>query len=197
MSGTPYTTVSRDDSEERISSPRDSLLPTTTPILNRHTFPTSYKITFSPAIALRVVSTILALTTFIIFVIDGGHAFIAADIFLMILIIVNLIMILHYCISHLLKVTVELRQQPWNKDLGPSNKTKLSMYFDVGLSLIILLCIIIGNVATNRWRGAWKAAVVVGYFVVITQISQALPAMESKYLTLTASLSDSYVCLLY
>lgn len=42
-----------------------------------------------------------------------------------------------------------------------------------------------------RWGGPWKAAVVLGYVVVLLQVLLAVPTLESKSLTLTAKLSDS------
>jgi hypothetical protein len=198
MSNPTYIPLSMAEEEEGISSPQDHLLPITNPLLNRHSqiLPITYKLTISPSLGLRIISTILALTAFIILVIDGGDAFIAADIFLMLLIIVNLVMILQYCVSHMLKITVEVRNQPWSKDLGTQNKAHISNVIDVCLSLLVLLCIIIGNAVTHHWGGAWRGAVVVGYFVVLCQIAQSLPLMERKHLTLTATLADSDVCLL-
>jgi hypothetical protein len=157
---------------------------------NIYKYPTTYAVTFNPAVALRILSTILALITFIILVIDGDDEFIAADIFLMSIIIVNILMIIHHFVSHVFKVTVEVRKQAWKADLGSKSKPKVSMYFDIGLALIVLLCLIIGN-SVKRWGGAWKAAVVIGYIVVLTQILIAVPTLDSKTLTLTAKLSDS------
>jgi len=99
----------------------------------------------------------------------------------MCLINLNVLLALHYCVSHVLKVTVELRQQPWNKDLG-GHKPKTSLYFDISLASIVLLCLIIGNAVTGRWDGAWKSAVVIGYFVVLFQVLAAWPVMDSKKL---------------
>lgn len=113
----------------------------------------------------------------------------------MLLIILNILMTIHYCISHFLKVTVELRQQPWNKDLGAQHKPKISLYFDVSLALTVLLCLFIGNAASGRYGGAWETAVVIGYFVVLFQALAAWPVMDSKKLVIVASLEDAYVWL--
>jgi hypothetical protein len=101
-----------DELSDHEDSPRASLLPTSSFSINTMKFPKTYTITINPVLILRLISTILALTAFIIFVIDGGDAFIAADIFLMSIIIVNVLMIIHYFVSNVLKVTVELRHQP-------------------------------------------------------------------------------------
>src|SRR6266536_70470 len=93
-------------------SPRASLLPTSSSSINTIHFHRTCSITINPVLILRLISTILALTAFIIFVIDGGNAFIAADIFLMSIIIINVLMIIHYFVSNVLRVTVELRHQP-------------------------------------------------------------------------------------
>jgi len=177
------------DDGDRDSSPHSQLLPGAH--INYHKVSTTYSVTFNPLVALRILSTILALVTFIILAIDGDEEFIAADIFLMSMLIVNLLMIVHYFASHVLKVTVELRQQSWKRDV-PKTTPKVSMYFDVGLAVITLLCLIIGNSVKRGWGGsAWRSAVVIGYIVVLMQVLLAVPMLDKKNLTLTAKFSDA------
>lgn len=163
-SNSRYISPHASEDTDRESSPHEHLLPTTN--INTKYFPTTYSITLNPVLVLRIISTILALTTFIILVIDGGDAFIAADIFLMSIIIGNVLMVIHHGISHVFKVTVELRQQAWQPNLASKNKPKISMYFDVVLSIILMICLLIGNAVSDHWGGAWRAAVIVGYFIV-------------------------------
>jgi len=187
---TPLTPAPEDTS--RPSSPHEQLFPSFNTSYNVYKYPTTYAVTFNPAVALRILSTVLALITFIILVVDGESEFIAADIFLMSIIIVNILLIIHHFVSHVFKVTVEVRKQVWEADLVSKSKSKpkVAMYFDIGLAIIVLLCLIIGS-SVKRWGGAWKAAVVIGYIVVLIQILIAVPTLDSKTLTLTAKLSDS------
>lgn len=74
-------------------------------------------------------------------------------------------MLIHYTVSHLVKVTVEVRQQAY--DLGRQKKPKASLYLDLAFAAALILSLIIGNAVKDRWYGgAWKAAVVLGWFVV-------------------------------
>lgn len=145
------------------SSPHEYLLPS----MDRISLPRNYTLSVNPVLLLRIIASILSLTTFIILVIDGGDQFIAADIFVMCILILDILMIIHYFVSHVFKVTVELRQQAWSGDLGSQSKPKVSTYFDYGLSLCLLICLVIGNGVKSRWDGgAWQGAVIVGYVIV-------------------------------
>lgn len=55
-----------------------------------------------------------------------------------------------------------------------------------------MICLIIGDACIYRYHGggAWRAAVVLGWFVVVIQILLAVPALDNKSLTLTAKLND-------
>jgi hypothetical protein len=135
--------------------------------MNMMRLPRNYTLSINLVLLLRIIASILSLTTFIILVIDGGDQFIAADIFVMCILILDILMVIHHFVSHVFKVTVELRQEAWSRDLGSQNKPKASTYFDYGLSMCLLLCLIIGNGVKSRWDGgAWQGAVVVGYVVV-------------------------------
>lgn len=43
---------------------------------------------------------------------------------------------------------------------------------------------------TSRWRGAWQAALILGYLVVLLRALQAVPGLERRNLTLSARLSE-------
>jgi hypothetical protein len=159
-SNTRYPPLSEDTRE---ASPHDHLLPS----MNMMRLPRNYSVTFNLVLILRIIASILSLTSFIILVIDGGDQLIAADIFVMCILILDLLMIVHHFVSDIFKVTVELRRQAWSGDLGSKDKPKVATYFDYGLSIGLLLCLIIGNALKSRWDGgAWQAAVVIGYLVV-------------------------------
>lgn len=106
------------------------------------------------------------------------------------IIIVNILIIAHRFASSLFVVTVEVRSTPWRADLSSNGRTKISTYLDVGLALVTFICLLIGFFI-KRWGGAWKAAVTIGYIVVILQILLAVPALDSKRLTFTAKLTDT------
>ncbi|KAH7342908.1 hypothetical protein BKA65DRAFT_301046 [Rhexocercosporidium sp. MPI-PUGE-AT-0058] len=189
---TQYSVLARASEEtDRDSSPHTHLLPTTENSPIRH-MPTACSITLSPVLVFRTLSFILALAAFIVFVIDGHEAFIAADIFLALIMIMNVSLVVHHSISHVFKVTVELRQSSWKHDIGGSSgKPKAVTSVDIGLSAALTFCLILGNALTNRYYGGpYKAGVVVGYFVVLFQVLAAVPALDEKSLTLTARLTD-------
>ncbi|CZT40790.1 uncharacterized protein RSE6_00446 [Rhynchosporium secalis] len=189
---TPYTMPHRaSEDTERDSSPHAKLLPTTESSSVRR-MATACSITMSPVLVLRTLSFILALAAFIVLVIDGREAFIASDIFLALIMILNLFSVVQHSVSHVFKVTVELRQSSWKHDLGGSfGKPKAITFADLGLSGALVLCLIIGNAATNRYHaGPYKAGVIVGYFVVLCQVLTAVPVLDEKSLTLTARLMD-------
>ncbi|KAG4443827.1 hypothetical protein IFR05_000727 [Cadophora sp. M221] len=191
-STTQYSMLPRASEEtDRDTSPHAHLLPTTENSPTRH-MPTACSITLSPVLVLRTLSFILALAAFIVFVIDGREAFIAADIFLALIMILNISNIVQHSVSHVFKITVELRQSSWKHDLGGSaGKPKTITYVDIGLSASLTLCLILGNALTNRWYGGpYKAGVVVGYFVVLFQVLAAVPVLDEKSLTLAARLTD-------
>lgn len=156
-----YHVLPPHEDDERDSSPHDHLLPT----ISLQNFNNTWSFTLNPPVVFRGLSTLLALIAFIIFCIDGGDEFIAADIFLMITIIANLLILIHYTVSHLVKVTVEVRQQSYA--LGDKKKPKVTTYLDLGFAAALALSLIIGNAVKRDWYGgAWKGAVVLGYLVV-------------------------------
>lgn len=148
------------------STSQDSLLPRISPRgISVYNFNNTWSITLDPILVVRGLSLILSLVAFIIFAIDGGTQFIAADIFLVVLMIMNVMMLVHYTVSHLVKVTVEVRQNSYA--LGNQKRPKASTYLDLFLAAALTLSLIIGNAVKDGWRGdAWRAAVIVGYFVV-------------------------------
>lgn len=147
--------------------------------------PKSYGLMLNPTLVLRGIAAILSLVTFIILVIDGHEPFIAADIFVMLILLLDIIMIAHHSVSEVFKVTVELRQQPWSRDLGSQNKPKVATYFDCGFSICLFICLLIGSAVRDRWnRGACDAGVVIGYIVVFLQFLMAVPFLENMTLSI-------------
>ncbi|KAF8866759.1 hypothetical protein BDZ45DRAFT_667436 [Acephala macrosclerotiorum] len=179
-----YHLLPTHEDEDRDSSPHDSLLG-----LPPQSIPNTWSFTLNPIVVLRGLSLLLSLIAFLILCIDGGVEFIAVDIFLVCLMIINVLMLIHYTVSHLVKVTVEVRQQAY--DLGRAKKPRASLYLDLVFAAALILSLIIGNSVKNRWYGgAWKAAVILGWFVVVMQLLLAFPGLETKSLTITIKLND-------
>ena len=70
------------DDSDRESSPHEQLLPSSN-ISSRYHGLGTWSIELHPVIFFRIVSTIFAITAFILLVIDGEGPFVASDIFLM------------------------------------------------------------------------------------------------------------------
>ena len=71
----------------------------------------------------------------------------------------NVLQVINYTLTDLLKVTVELRHQSASMHLGSDTKPPISMYFDVGLSIALLISTAIGaSVKNNSWGrgGIWN-----------------------------------------
>jgi hypothetical protein len=130
----------------------------------------SYSVSINPLYSIRVLSAIFACTSFIILVIDGGKAFIATDILLAFIIIHNFFAIVRHSITHIFKITVELRgcrSDGWH-DLGRGKKgAQPGKHIDIVLAVFLVICLIIGNACINRWQsGTWKVGLILGYVVV-------------------------------
>ncbi|KAE8451598.1 hypothetical protein EG329_003671 [Mollisiaceae sp. DMI_Dod_QoI] len=181
-----YHMLPPQEDEERDSSPHDSLLHTT-PLQNPNN---TWSFTLTPIVVLRVLSIVLSLVAFIILVLDGGPPFIAVDIFLACIMIVHALMLVNYMVTHLVKVTVEVRQHSFA--LGNRKKPRVSRILDLLFAAALTLSLLIGNAVKPSWRGsgAWKAAVVLGYLVVLTQVLLAVPSLETKSLSVTIKLND-------
>jgi predicted lysophospholipase L1 biosynthesis ABC-type transport system permease subunit len=109
-----------------------------------------------PVLLLRVLYTIFAATSFALFVVYGNASIIASTVFLCLIMFFNIVMIIHHCVSLVLKVTVELRQSGWKQSLGTKSKPKVATFLDIGLSLCLFICLVVGHVLHrplwNRWR---------------------------------------------
>lgn len=169
-----YTPVANND-PDRDSAPgspqsHDRLIPHIVPSLRDFQVPETWSTTFSVAIALRVLSLVFSLVPFIIFIIDGYGAFIAADIFVAFIMILDVFMIIHHSLTNakVFRVTVEVRNSQWQRDIGGSEKLSLAKYFDLGFTVCFMICIIVGNALRRSWWGgdAWIAGVIFGYFIV-------------------------------
>jgi predicted lysophospholipase L1 biosynthesis ABC-type transport system permease subunit len=123
-----------------------------------------------PVLHLRVLSTIFATTSFALFIVFGNESTIASTVFLGLIMFFNIVMIIHHCVSHVLKITVELRQPGWKQSLGTKSNPKVATLFDIGLSLCLFICLVTGHVLHrprwDRWRdpsNVWEVGFAFGY----------------------------------
>ncbi|KAG9239047.1 hypothetical protein BJ875DRAFT_449286 [Amylocarpus encephaloides] len=185
-----YHNVSRQSEDsERDASP---LLPSINS--TRRVAPSTWEVDIQPVICLRILSTILAIIIFVFWVVDGRGNFVAACIFDMMLIILNIVQLLSWLCTDVMKITVDMRGQSRQISLSNDGKDKIrvSMYLEIFLSLVLLLSIAIGKSTRSRhWSGGlWKAGAIIGFTVVGLQILLALPQLANKRLILTAKLTS-------
>ncbi|TVY83278.1 hypothetical protein LSUE1_G001953 [Lachnellula suecica] len=184
------------EDSDRDISPQKQLLPSTNVRPSpRESGP--WTVVINPIIGIRILSTICALTSFITLVIGGGEEFIAADIFLMMLIISNTLVMINVTLTNLdlMKVTVELRRQARSFALGGDIKPRFSTFLDVGLSLCLMICLVVGvSVKSSRHRywddGVWEVGHGFGWTCLGLQLLLAIPTLANKRLTLTTKLKD-------
>lgn len=86
--------------------------------------------------------------------------------------VLNVIQVLNHCLTHLLKVTVEFRHKTTSMSLISDAKPRVSMYFDVGLSLCLLISLAVGGAKKSSeyhyWsnhQDAWKVGYAFGWVV--------------------------------
>ena len=157
-----YTPLSHEDSDEE-SSPEEHLLSTSS-INSRHAYsPSACSATLSPALVLRLASLIMGTIAFIIFIVDGDIPFIAADIFLAFIMILDFSMIVNHAISDVFQITIYLRNGSWKSDVRGSEKLDAAWYIDILLSTCLLVSLIVGNAI--HYAGIWIVAVIFGYFI--------------------------------
>ena len=156
-----YTPLSHEDSDEE-NSPEEALLSSS--INSRHTdSPSTWSTTLNPVFVLRLTSLVMGIIAFIIFVVDGETPFIAADIFLVFLMILDFSMIAHHAISDVFQITIHLRNGSWRSGARGSEKLDAAWYLEILLSICLLISLIVGNAI--HWPGIWIVAVVFGYLM--------------------------------
>jgi len=197
-SNTRYHIVPRaSEDSDREASPDEQLLPShsISPRLRRGNGP--WMIDFHPVIGLRIFSGIFSLIVFIILAIVGGDEFIATDVFVMMILLLNVFQVINHCLTNILKVTVEFRRSATSMSLVSHTKPRISMYFDIGLSLCLIISLAVGgakkSTENHYWysnRIAWKVGYAFGWVVIALQLLLALPQLANKRLLLTAKLSD-------
>ncbi|KAE9373451.1 hypothetical protein N431DRAFT_557547 [Stipitochalara longipes BDJ] len=176
-----YTPLSHADSDEESSH-----LLSISSINSRHNdSPSTCSATLNPALVLRLASLVMGILAFIIFIVDGDTPFIAADIFLAFIMILDFSMIFHHAISDVFQITIHLRNGSWKGDVRGSEKLDAVWYIDILLSTCLLISLIVGNVL--HWPGIWIVAVIFGYFIIIIHILLAIPVIHKNSFTLTIS----------
>jgi hypothetical protein len=157
-----YTPLSHEDSDEE-SSPEEHLLSISS-INSRHTeSPSTCSTTFKPALVLRLASLVMGIIAFIIFIVDGNTPFIATDIVLAFIMILDFSMIVHHAISDVFQVTIHLRHGSWKVDIRGPEKSNAAWYIDIAITLALTISLIVGTAVS--WGGIWIAAAVFGYII--------------------------------
>ncbi|RDW94656.1 hypothetical protein BP5796_00419 [Coleophoma crateriformis] len=179
----------------RVSTPseteNESLLPTHTSFTTGHLNQT-YGITISPTTALRILSSIFCLTSVIILITQGRHFFIAADIFLILMMIQNALQFLKTIFTTTFRVSVEFRGR--EHDLGSlKKKLSLSIWLDVIWTLAAFLSLAIESAVyfSDRWNygGGVIGGITVGYIAMLFHAPVVIPGLDKNTVTLTARLN--------
>lgn len=187
--------ASTDTEEDREMFSQDPLLPTRDRI-NTNSFPQTYSITFTPSVAIRVLSIIFGLSSFIVFVNHGRDYFIASDVFLMITIVHNFIQIIKVLFTSSFKVSIEYRGRQHNLSgrEGSQKKTSLILYLDIlwALATFISLASEGGVYFNNHWwsRSSIVGGSVVGYISIGLQVLLVIPNLDKNTITLTARINS-------
>jgi hypothetical protein len=158
-----YTPLSHEDSDEE-SSPEEHL--SVSSINSRLTeSPKTFSATLNPVLVLRLVSLVLGIIAFIIFIVDGDDPFIATDIFLAFIMIIDFAMVIHHAISDVFQVTVQLRHRSWKSDIRGPEKSNAARYTDIGLTFCLTVSLFTGNAIRADWPGIWIISAVFGYII--------------------------------
>lgn len=161
--GPRYTPLSHEDSDEE-SSPDEHLL---SPSINSEptTSPKTCSLTLNPTLVLHLTSLILGIITFIIFIVDGNVPFIATDIFLAFIMLLDFFAIVHHAFSNVFQVTVQLRHRSWKSEPRGSETSKATRYIDLGLTFCLTVSLITGNAIRANYPGVWIISAVFGYLI--------------------------------
>jgi hypothetical protein len=160
-----YTPLSHEDSDDEIS-PQEHLLSVSTMSSRQSEGPTTWSATLNPTFALRLVSVFMEIIAFVLLVVDGDVPFIATDIFLAFIILLDFFTIIHHSISDIFKITVELRNGSWSHDIRGSEKSNVAARLDMVLTGCLTICLMVGNgIKAEGWPGAWIGGTVLGYLI--------------------------------
>ncbi|ESZ95146.1 hypothetical protein SBOR_4446 [Sclerotinia borealis F-4128] len=144
--------------------------------------PKSRSITINYVLILRLINLSLAIPSFIIFVRDGFEQYIAADIFLMLIMIFNTVRILHLFVSSVFQVTVEVSRGAWQSKLSVQpNGARATNVMDCILASGLGFAMIGGLV--NYWRNSQLVAgIVLAFFTMAIQYIIALPIKNQTFM---------------
>jgi hypothetical protein len=159
-----YTPLSHEDSDEE-SSPEEHLLSVSSINSRLTESPKTFSATLNPVLVLRLVSLVLGIIAFIIFIVDGDDPFIATDIFLAFIMIIDFAMVIHHAISDVFQVTVQLRHGSWKSDIRGPEKSNAARYTDIGLTFCLTVSLFTGNAIRADWPGIWIISAVFGYII--------------------------------
>lgn len=180
-SKTSYHVLPRDS--EDYSDREDSnefLLPSPTSIDTRK-LPKTHSMTANPCVILRFLSGVLAFAAFMLLVLhNSGNKFISADVFLMLIVVMNIIMIPCHTASSSLQISVEFRGQLISLGEGSFKKPNISSYLDLLFSVSLLISLLVGWTRVRHYdvNDAIVAGSVLGYIVIGFQVIVAIPMLD-------------------
>lgn len=156
-------------------SPTASLLPK---LLSARRVKT-HTLTLNPTLLLRLLANIVATTGFTILVVDAVHLnhgwyrrglgdYVAAAVFLGLLMVHNTIMIIHQLVARTFKITIQFKHQGWSSISEGRKRPMLGrVAFDLGIAFCLALSLIIGNgVGRYHFNPGRIAGVVFAYIAV-------------------------------
>jgi hypothetical protein len=161
--GPRYTPLSHDDSDEESSPDEHLLSPDNDSRITKS--PKTCSLTINPTLVLHLTSLILGIIALIIFIVDGAGPFIATDIFLAFIMLLDFFTIVHHAISNVFQVTVQLRHGSWKSEYRGSKMSKAARYVDLGLTFCLTVSLITGNAILANFPGVWIVSAVFGYLI--------------------------------
>jgi hypothetical protein len=105
----------------------------------------------------------MGIIAFIIFIVDGNTPFVATDIFLAFIMILDFSMVVHHAIPDVFQITIHLRHGSWKGDIRGPEKLNGAWYIDIAITFALTISLIVGTAVS--WGGIWIAAAVFGYII--------------------------------
>ncbi|TEY34240.1 hypothetical protein BOTCAL_0642g00010 [Botryotinia calthae] len=142
----------------------------------------SRSITINYVLILRLMNLGFGSAAFALFVISGGGQYIAADIFIMFILIFNAVRILRTFVSSVFHLTVEISRGSWQSKLsvGP-NGAEATNVMDFVLASG-LLSSMIGGMVNNGRNNDVADGIILAFFALAIQYIIALPIQDQTFM---------------
>ncbi|RDL39657.1 uncharacterized protein BP5553_03997 [Venustampulla echinocandica] len=181
---TRYHLAPRDsDDMDRESSPHEHLLSPSPANMGTRAPPfRNCKISIEPVYLPRVASTALGITIFVFFVIDGQSDYIGADIFVMLIVLLNIVVLL----GRILRLRCIKSCIPFDLKFKGKKDSKVLPCLDIGLSIALLVSMHLGRATRDHPYDHLKSTVgvYIGYGMIALQVLAALPQLARWHVVL-------------